>query len=220
MTAARQLVLDLGHRTAYGRDNYLVAPCNETAVGWLDRWPDWPATGLVLYGPSGAGKSHLAEVWRARSDARTIGTSDLEPFHASMTKGCAFVFDDVASPLDERALLHFYNAVGEVGGHILFTALTPPAHWQIALPDLASRLRAMPAVSLDAPDEALLASIMIKQFADRQIEISPDVPAYILMRTERSFAAVQSLVEALDQASLAVGRRITVPFVRHHLATT
>ena len=45
----------------------LVAPSNEAAVAWIDRWPDWPGSALVVHGPPGSGKTHLAEVWRARS---------------------------------------------------------------------------------------------------------------------------------------------------------
>jgi len=219
VAAAKQLVLEFGHRPAFGRDDFLVAPCNDAAVAWLDKWPDWPATGLALYGPNGAGKSHLAEVWRTRSHASRVELGDLDPLHMSMAPHAAFVLDDVATPIEERALLHFYNSVGEAGGHILITSQVAPARWPISLADLASRLRAMPAVSLGLPDEALLAGVMIKQFADRQIDIAPGVPEYILLRTERSFAAVQSIVEALDRASLSVGRRITVPFVRDYLAT-
>ena len=42
---AIQLPLDLGHRPALGREDFLVAPSNQGAVAWIDRWPDWPGPG-------------------------------------------------------------------------------------------------------------------------------------------------------------------------------
>ncbi len=215
------MVLDLGHRPAFGREDFLVATCNEEAVRWLDRWPHWPTQGLALYGPPGCGKSHLAEVWRARSGAVRLTAGSLGGYDpAAMpaaARGC--VIEDIGGgeALEERALLHLYNLAGEFGGHILFTGVTPPAHWRIALPDLMSRLRAMPAVALRPPDDALLGAVLVKLFADRQLRVGPDVIAFVLARMERSFAGARALAAALDGAALAERRRITVPLARRVL---
>jgi chromosomal replication initiation ATPase DnaA len=85
------------------------------------------------------------------------------------------------------------------------------------LPDLTSRLATVPVVTIGAPDDALLAALMVKLFADRQVRIGQDVPAYVLPRLERSFAAVRVAVDALDRAALSQGRPITVPLARETL---
>src|SRR5262249_47100141 len=152
-----QLVLDLGHRTASGVEDFLTAPSNREAVLWLDRWPDWPGPGLALSGPAGSGKSHLAEIWRARAGA-------LKPAPAALTVEAVpelartgrVVIDPVDGPVDERALLHLHNVLAERKGHLLLVAREPPARWVVDLPDLKSRLGALPVVALGAPDEALL----------------------------------------------------------------
>ena len=212
----RQLSFDLGVRPAFGRADFLIAPCNETAIAWLDRWPDWPGPALVIHGPAGAGKSHLAEVWRARSDAESIDTTVLAGnAPGAWREASALVIEGLGGgPIDERALLHRHNEVAERGGHLLLTAASPPARWPLALPDLASRLRLAPAVALGMPDDALLGGLMLKLFADRQITVTPDVPAYLVPRIERTFGAVVALVETLDRAALAEKRAVTVPLAR------
>ena len=217
----RQSTFDWGVRPALGREDFLVAPCNEAAVAWLDRWPDWPGPALVIHGPPGSGKSHLAEVWRRRSGAEAIDAGALAQAEAGGGHLAArLVIDGLAGPTDERALLHAYNSVAERDGHLLLTALSPPARWPIRLPDLVSRLRVAPAVAIGLPDDAMLAALMLKLFADRQIAVAPEVPAYVVPRIERTFAAVASLVERLDRAALAKGRPVTVPLVRAVLALT
>ena len=215
----RQRTFDWGVRTALGREDFLVAPCNEAAVAWLDRWPDWPGPALVIHGPPRSGKSHLAEVWRRRSGAEAVQASALAQVPTGNGDApAALVVDGLAAPLDERALLHTYNNVAERGGHLLLTALAPPALWPLTLPDLVSRLRLAPTVAIGLPDDALLAALMVKLFADRQIAVTPEVPAYVVPRIERTFEAVARLVERLDRAALAEGRPVTVPFVRSVLA--
>ena len=214
----RQRTFDWGVRPALGREDFLVAPCNEAAVAWLDRWPDWPGPALVIHGPPGSGKSHLAEVWRRRSGAEIVQAMHLSEVPPDAGEAPTLVIDGLGGPIDERALLHTYNGVAERDGHLLLTALAPPARWPLALPDLASRLRLAPAVALGLPDDVLLAALMLKLFADRQITVAPEVPAYVVPRIERTFEAVARLVEHLDRAALAEGRAVTVPLVRAVLA--
>jgi len=213
-----QLPLDLGFRPALGRSDFLVAPCNEEAVAWLDRWPQWPAPALALWGPPRSGKTHLAEVWRARSQAVLLPACELRSARVAEMLGAAkaAVVDD-ADTAEEEALLHLYNLLAERHGHLLLVAREPPARWGIKLADLRSRLLASPAVAVTAPDEAVLGAVLVKLFADRQLIVGEEVIAYLLVHIERSFEAAHEAVTALDAASLAGNRAITVPLARQIL---
>lgn len=215
----RQLPLELGHRPALGREDFLVAPSNEAAVAWLDAWPDWPGGGLAVFGPAGCGKTHLAHVWRARSHAAMLepGRFAENAPPVLIGEGRAVVLDGVGPPLAphaERHLLHLHNLLRERDGHLLICARTAPSRWPVTLRDLASRLAALPAVAVTPPDEALIEAVLVKQFADRQLAVAPEIIAFIVGRIERSFAAVAEIVAALDRASLAARRRVTLALAR------
>jgi chromosomal replication initiation ATPase DnaA len=216
----RQMPLDLGHRAAVGREDFLVAPGNQDAVAWLDLWPNWPAPGLVIYGPEACGKTHLAEVWRARSQARIVTPADIAARDAPAIVGeaRALVIERPDRGVDERAMFHLYNYVAADRGWLLLTAEKPVAQWSLQLADLRSRLAALPAVAMLPPDDALIEAVMIKQFSDRQLRVGPDVIAYLVPRVERSLAAVRDVVTSLDRAALAERRPVTVPLARQILA--
>jgi len=210
--------LDLGHRPALGREDFLVAASNREAVAFLDLWPDWPARGLVLYGPEASGKTHLAQVWRARSGAVAIeGEALSRDVPALLGEAHHVVVEGLGAVVNERGLLHLYNYLTGEGGTLLLTAASPPVRWEISLPDLRSRLLALPAVAVGQPDEALIEAVMVKQFADRQVRVAPDVVTFLVPRLERSLGAVRKVVAALDAAALAERRAITVPLARQVL---
>lgn len=213
-----QLTLDLGHRTAFGLDDFLVAPCNAEAVGWLDRWPDWPGGALAIVGPAGCGKSHLVHVWQAAAAATRIAGRELTLADPPRLAGRPVAVEDGDRGVDEQALLHLYNLQREAGSHLLLTARAAPARWGTALRDLASRLKAMPVVAVGVPDDALLGGLLVKLLADRQLQAGPEVVQFLTARIERSFAAAEAMVAALDRLSLATRRRITVPLAAELLA--
>lgn len=210
-----QLPLDLGHRPALGGADFLVAPSNAAAVAWLDRWPAWPGPALMLVGPAGSGKTHLAQVFAARAGALRLGAADVTVTDLPDRLGAArAAVLDRAEAAEAEAFLHLYNILAERGGHLLVVARQAPSRWDIALADLRSRLLAAPVAIIAPPDDALLSAVLVKLFADRQIRVSEEVVAYLLAHLERSFAAAQNVVAALDRAALAAHRRITVPLVR------
>jgi len=205
----QQLPLDLQYRPALGMADFVLAPGNQDAVAWIDRWPDWPSHALAIHGPRGSGKTHLAHVWQARSHAVFLERA-LAPDAALPG---TVVLD---SPQDwpDAALLHLYNRLREAGGHLLIVSEAPPARWPIALPDLSSRLASVPAVALAAPDDDLLVAVMAKQFADRGLEVNEDVLRYVASRVERSFVAAAEMVSRIDRAALAQQRRVTLALAR------
>lgn len=213
-----QLALDLGHRPALGRDDFLVAPCNAEAVAWLERWPHWPSHALALFGPAGSGKSHLLAAFAQHhgAEAVTVQAADLAPEAVPGVVAAAKVVmvDGLDALAQEAALFHLWNLTKETGRWLLLAGREAPARMPIGLPDLRSRLSATPAVGIGVPDDSLLAALLVKQFADRQLRVGEDVVSYILGRMERSFAAARAVVEALDNASLAERRAITVPLAR------
>lgn len=210
-----QLAFTLPHRPASGRQDFLVAPCNEAALRWVDAWPDWPAPALVLAGPAASGKSHLAAVWRALSGAAALSADALGAPDRAFGGARAAVLEDLApGGFDEEGLLHLYNLTREAGGHLLITADRPPARWAIGLADLRSRLHAAPVAEIGPPDETLLSALLVKQLADRQIAPAAEAVRYLVPRMPRSFAGVAALVAALDEASLAQKRAITLPLAR------
>jgi chromosomal replication initiation ATPase DnaA len=217
VASSGQIPLDFDHIAADGIEDFMPAPCNQDALSWLARWPDWPAPALILHGPEGAGKSHLASIWAARSRGLHLG-SDLGEVLELDASRCYLI--DPAEPIpDEVKLLQLYNRLREDGGHLLLTATRPAPQWAIRLPDLRSRLAAAPSVAIGAPDDQLLAALLLKLFDDRQLSVPEPVIRYLLTQMERSFAAARDLVEVLDRLSLVRKRPITIPLARLALGT-
>ena len=206
----RQLALALDHSESYAREDFLSGPCNEAALQLIDCWPDWPANAVALVGPEGSGKTHLAMMWAAAAGARVIAGNALGEtgLPAALATG-ALVVEDAAGRADDRALFHLLNLAREERASLLFTARTPPAGWPVAIPDLASRLRALPVTTLQAPDDAMLRALIVKFAADRQLALDEAVVGYLSSRIERSFAAARAAVIALDNEALRQRRPAT-----------
>jgi chromosomal replication initiation ATPase DnaA len=212
-TGARQLPLDLTLEPRFGREDFLVSPSNEQAWRVIERWPDWPSRILVVVGPEGSGKSHLGAIWAAASKAAVAKAAGLklEEVPTLVARACILLEDAGAGNVCEQELFHLINSLRETEGYLLVTAKTPPAAWQLALPDLMSRLRLAPVVEISAPDDELVRAVLVKLFHDRQLTVDATVIEYLAMRMERSLGEARRLVEYLDREALSRGRAITRP---------
>jgi chromosomal replication initiation ATPase DnaA len=207
----RQLALALDHAESLAREDFLAGPSNAAALSLIERWPDWPARTLLLRGPEGSGKSHLAAIWARDAGARMLSLRALAGTDVPIALATgALVLENLGErQFDEAALFHLLNLAREERAYVLITARTAPAAWRTELPDLASRLRALPIVALQAPDDALLRAVIVKLFADRQLAVDEGLVGYLATRIERSFGAARAAVAALDREALRLKRPVT-----------
>ena len=224
----RQMPFDLDHRPALGRAAFLVAPSNHGAVDTIGAWRDWPGRRMALIGPARSGKTHLAHVWMQESGAGTLGAMDLanaEPARVAMDDAVVVEDVDRLAQLDgaerqaaEEALFHLMNLAANDGVWLLLTGRSAPARWAVQLPDLASRLAALPIATLAEPDNMLLSTLMVKLFADRQLRVAPAAIEYLVRRIERSCAAAEAIVMRLDRLSLERQKPVTRAMAAEMLA--
>lgn len=204
-----QLAFDLPVRTAFGRYDFYVSEANRDALAMVDQHVPWAAGRLILSGPVGAGKTHLAAMWVGQTGGMMVDgallAADADSLVDLAGKWAVAVdnADHVAGqPGAEQALFHLCNLAQEHSMPLLMTATAGPRDWGIALPDLASRMQASALAQMSPPDDALLASVMIKMFADRQVAVDPTLVAYLVARMDRTFAAARAVVTMLDRMSL------------------
>lgn len=206
----QQLAFKLPHRPALGVEDFLVSQSNAAAVALVDLWPDWPLGAAAIAGPAGSGKSHLANVWRLKSNARTVASSDVSIARVpEFAAAGALVVEDLGQLRDEQALFHLLNLVREQRLQILMTSDRAPGDLAVKLPDLMSRLKAVPFAAIAPPDDGLLRVVLVKLFADRQLAVDPQIVAYLLLRMERSMDAARGLVAEVDRQALMLKRGVT-----------
>jgi chromosomal replication initiation ATPase DnaA len=205
---ARQFRLELGRSTPFRRADFIVSPENADAVRALDAWPNWHGGCLTLVGPAGSGKSHLALTWAARAHAAIVQAGDApSPLDLERLAGHPVLLEDA----------DLINMAGAPGGGLLLTARSPPTAWPAALPDLRSRLNALPVAELPAPDDTVLTATLGKFFRERNIKPADDLIPYLLRRIERSIPRALEIVVLLDEAADAEQRPISRALARQIL---
>ncbi|MBV9994231.1 MAG: chromosomal replication initiator DnaA [Caulobacteraceae bacterium] len=210
--SVQQLRLKLRRPASFARDDFIFSETNADAIRALDAWPAWHGGCLALIGPEGGGKTHLAMGWAERTGALV-----LEPGGADLTavRGRPVLVED-ASAADGDLLFHLINMAG-AGGGLLLTDRGHPRTWPATLPDLRSRLNALPTAEIGEPDDAVLEGVLRKFFRDRHIRPAEDVYPYLMRRIERSVRMARDIVKRLDDAADAEQREITRALARQIL---
>jgi chromosomal replication initiation ATPase DnaA len=191
-----QIALPLDWPVADREEDFLLSDSNRAAFEHLRRWALWPVMATLLTGPRKSGRSLLGRIFVRKTGGR--------------------LFDNAESH-DEEALFHAWNEAQTSRKPLLIVADAPPPRWQVALPDLGSRLAATPVVEIGEPDDALIGQLIVKLLGDRGIAAPPDLADFLVPRVERTHVAVLEVVDVLDHVMLSHHRRMTVPLARKAL---
>ena len=212
-----QLPLKLERPRIYRREDFVTSDANAQAVAALDRWPGWHGGVICLVGPGGSGKTHLARIWADSVEAQSY--SDGTPSNillAELGEG-PLLIDDADHISDDELLFHLINRATRPEASLLLTARRLPALWSACLPDLTSRLKAMPVAELRPPDDDVLTGVLRNLFRERSIRPSDDLLAYLVRRIGRSISEARRTVERLDDAAGPEHKPITRSLARQIL---
>ncbi|MBB4154066.1 hypothetical protein GGQ80_001976 [Sphingomonas jinjuensis] len=192
-----QIALPLGWPADPRDDGFLVTPSNARAAHGLEHWGAWPVMTALLTGPRKSGRSLLARIFAAKSGGSVV---------------------DDAERHDEAELFHAWNDAQAQRRPLVIVAEAMPPAWEVALPDLRSRLAASPHFSIEAPDDALMRGLLAHLFARRGLDARPDLIEWLATRTERSHLAILRVVDLLEQDVVERRKRLSIPLARHVLA--
>ena len=198
-----QLPFAFPMKRSFAREDFVPGTSNEAALAFVDGWPQWPARVCALWGPSGSGKTHLSQIWKSTADAVEIAPTDLTSDRvAELAASAHILIDEVGQNDNGAGLFHLINFINQTSGWLLLTGEQAPQRWPTAIPDLHSRLTAIPGVSLELPDEALMARVLLKLSGDRQLKFPEALIDYLVPRLRRSFVDAERLVILMDFLAL------------------
>lgn len=192
----RQISLPLDRPDQGRGDAFLVSDANRIAVRHLEGWRGWPLAISVLSGPPLSGRSTLGRQFAAMSGGTVI---------------------DDAQGQDDQRLFNAWNEAQTARRPLLMIGGSAPGQWPVALPDLRSRLAAVPHVAIEQPDEALARALIERALISAGAGYAADLPEWLLRRIERSYAGIAAATRLLDEAALSSGRKISVAMAKEAL---
>ena len=191
-----QIALPFHWPVADGEEDFLISEANRAAFDHFKSWSTWPVMAALLTGPRKSGRSLLGRIFVRKTGGR--------------------LFDN-AEDHEEEDVFHAWNDAQTRRKPLLIVADRPPPAWEVTLPDLRSRLAATPHISIAPPDDALLGGLILKLLGDRGIAAPEELAEFLVPRIERSYVAVQKVVDALDRAVLSHHKRLTLPVAKRAL---
>ena len=216
-----QLIFNLNRKGNAGLENFYISKSNHLAVSTIKNCENWPAKKLLLMGPTGSGKSHLAEFWAEKTRALIISMSDIfnsDIIELSQYAGLLLdnvddlkLLDPVEKVIIEEKLFHLLNSTSQSSCYFLMTSSSNILSWGLKLKDLISRLETIAVAELLTPDDELLVAVLLKQFDDRQIKVSPEFVLFVSKRINRSFNSISEFVNLIDYLTLKRKKEVTIP---------
>lgn len=201
----------------------VYAPLLAAAQSWLEM----PGSLLYVYGEPGYGRSHLLAALCAEAERRGLSALALSlpevreagpELLAGLEQQKVLALDDIEAVAGRRdweeGLFHLFNRAVAQGARMVFSAAAPPGRLELGLPDLVSRLGQAAVWSMPRPDDASREALVLAVAQRRGWVLETDVLRYLCQRLPREPGRLLGGLDALDQASLAAGRRLTVPFAR------
>ena len=202
-------------------DNYIVGNDNLT-IDFLMKFHTNPLSAIIfLIGKKSSGKSHLCSAIKAITSKSTVFLNEV-----NIDKVC---FDEISryelliiDNIDKIIREHdteelLFAAINDFilnKKHILVTSTLPLDKIKFRLPDLSSRLKWDQVLTIpELTDEGKI-KVLQKNAYERGWDIPNNVCDYIMSHYKRDLYFLCNCIRHIDQASLSLKKKITIPFIK------
>ncbi len=213
----KQQAIKFQFREAKNRENYIVGDSNINAIKWIDKYPHWKSSGLIIEGPKSSGKSHLVRVWQRKSNCNIFESEKVnnEEMNANDNKNLAI--ENLENIKNYEFFLHLLNYKKEKKLKYLLTTTYSIGSLNIQLKDIKSRLLELPKANISLPSDKLLKGLIVKLLKDKGVVITSKLLEYTINRIERSYEAVNFFVQDLNKISLEKKKNISISLIKEIL---
>ena len=213
----KQQAIKFQFREAKNRENYIVGDSNINAIKWIDKYPHWKSSGLIIEGPKSSGKSHLVKVWQIKSNCNIFESEKVnnEEINANDNKNLAI--ENLENIKNYEFFLHLLNYKKEKKLKYLLTTTHSIGSLNIQLKDIKSRLLELPKANITLPSDKLLKGLIVKLLKDKGVVIKNKLLEYTINRIERSYEAVNLFVKDLNKISLEKKKNISISLIKEIL---
>jgi len=229
MVFSTQIPLDFQTMPSYASSRFVCGEANRQAYQWIVSWPDWPddIRMLNIFGPKASGKTHLSYLLpddrsiRIPADIDSWLIDEFQPLIEQNTdQPLIFICDLPLQNItdNEENYFHIFNQIKNSIHFLLYLSDAPVTQMAIELADLRSRMRAMSVQEIFLPDDALLGAVLVKLATDRQLLLSEDMVKLIIANIERSFDAMKTLIDRLDNLTLETKKPVSLHLIRQLLS--
>jgi hypothetical protein len=195
---ADQIALPLDWPQSQGESRLIVTDSNRDTFEHFRKWSLWPVRATLLTGPRRSGRSLVGRTFVERVGGQLI---------------------DRADSASEEEVFHAWNNAQETGRPLVMIVDRVPPEWDIALPDLKTRIAVTPVTRIAEPDDSMFQALIELHFADRGLHVPREALKFMTERLHRDYWTVERAVEAVDRFAIAERARLTLPTIRRALIT-
>ena len=217
-----QKTLKFVHESNYEEENLVKSSCNNIAINFIEKWPNWSLDNRIvcIFGATGSGKTHIARVWKKKSNAKILNNISNLTLNNIYEINTPLVFEDINSNIywPENLLFEFINEIKLSENYLLITCKGNPNKIKWNLKDLISRFSSFVNIEIKLPDDNLIKNILVKQFSDRQFSVEKKLIEYISFRIERSYLAINNIVNLIDELTLKYKKPVSLSIIKEALS--
>jgi len=191
-----QIALPLDWPQSQGESRLIISDANRAAFEHFRKWSLWPVKATLLTGPRRSGRTLLARNFADRVSGRVI---------------------DRGEAAGEEEVFNAWKAALARGRPLVLIVDRAPPEWEIALPDLRTRVAVTPVVTITEPDDSLFQDLIDLHFADRGLHIPREALKFMTERLHRDYWTIERAVESVDRFAISERARLSLPTIRRAL---
>lgn len=187
----------------FKESDYVFSSHNENANKFLSRFfsqsdsTENPIYSMILMGNSQSGKTHLLNIFAKKYNTTIIPNSDLKENSWSnfFTKNHFYIIENIDEIRNDEMIFHILNSALE---NKAFLVLSTKTINNFHLKDLISRIKNIPIITINKPEEETIKMLLLARLAKRQLKVKDEVLDYLAIHLRNDYQAISDSLKLFE----------------------